>query len=59
MKFTAFITSTTARMVMTSDIVLEPTVMPPTGSETICTPCQASRPAARIWPASLVNQDRS
>ena len=62
MKLTAFMTSTTARMVMIKDWVGDSTLIPspgPTGREMICTPDQARNPAIMSWPASFVIQSRS
>src|ERR687885_260841 len=53
-KFTALIVTSTAKTVRSTSTPGEKIVTPTTGSETICTPFQAIRPAAMAWPASFV-----
>ena len=61
MKLIAFITSTIESTVITSDLPWRraPPITPGIGNDRNWMPCQASRAAARIWPASFVNQSRS
>ena len=59
MKLTAFITSTTTKTVIARETPKLPTVKPPIGSETICTPLEAKIQAAAIWPPILAVQSSS
>ncbi len=60
MKFTAFITTTSANTVSRKLTQLDPTVNAPMGSERICScPNQAMIPAATNCAPSLIIQSRS
>jgi len=55
----ALIATTTTAMVTINEKREEEMVSPPIGKVTSWTPCQASSPAAKTWPDSLVIQSRS